>query len=187
LNRRMDRRQNDPAYIHMNLLEELKTCQEIAHARLLALKSDVLHGVALEPKKAVELAAVAVCVVVECRSCLELHVARAVQCGAAFEEVLEAVEAGIQITRGRTGLSTRSAITVINEAFASRQANGPGPGVDSASSFKAPTDGRRDLLKKPRLAPGEKVIDEPKRISRKLRRRSVLLRGRGETNCAARS
>jgi AhpD family alkylhydroperoxidase len=130
----------------MNRFKQIKDHRQTAHARLLALKLKALDGVLPKPKKAVELAAIGVCVAVECRPCLEWHAARAAGCGATFEEVLEAVEAGIEVSGGRSILSLHSAITVISEAFATKQVADKNTAPDCADSSEDRTDDRKVFL-----------------------------------------
>lgn len=118
----------------MNNLKQIRQRQQMAHARLLHLKADVLQGISTQPKKATELVAIGVCVVVECRSCLEWHVARAARSGASFEEVLDAVEAGIEVSGGRAAISARSATVVMDEVFGGSAAGVREGGFDATRS-----------------------------------------------------
>ena len=127
--------------------KEIAQRQQLAHARLLEVKSNMLRGIAAAPKKSVELAAIGVCVVVECQSCLEWHVARAIGCGASFADLLDAVAAGVEVSGGRAVLSSRSAIAVISGAFATKQASEKIARLGSSHLQAGPPVRRRSLLK----------------------------------------
>jgi AhpD family alkylhydroperoxidase len=91
----------------MNRLEELTAKRKRAHTQLVATKSKVYEGfLAMEkaaycdgalPKKQKELIAVGISVVKNCESCMQWHIEQAAACGAIFEELLEAIEVGIEM------------------------------------------------------------------------------------------
>ena len=107
----------------MNKLEELTAQRKRAHAKLIALKSKVYEGfLAMEaatyrdgalPKKQKELIAVGISVVKNCESCMQWHIEQAVADGASFEELLEAVEVGIEMGGGPATVSARFALEVM--------------------------------------------------------------------------
>ncbi|MGA3262529.1 MAG: carboxymuconolactone decarboxylase family protein [Terracidiphilus sp.] len=107
----------------MNKLEEITARRKRAHARLLASKSKVYDGfLAMEKaaycdgalhKKHKELIAVGISVVKDCESCMQWHIERAAADGATFEELLEAIEVGIEMGGGPATVSARFALEVI--------------------------------------------------------------------------
>jgi AhpD family alkylhydroperoxidase len=92
--------------------------RHLAMARLLALKLSVIDRLSTEPQKASELAAIGVCIASGCQSCLQWHAARAVDCGATIDDLVEAVESGLEISGGRSMRSTRLALGAVSAAFA---------------------------------------------------------------------
>ena len=66
------------------------------------------------PKKQKELIAVGISVVTDCESCMQWHIEQAVAAGATFEEVLEAVEVGMEMGGGRATVSARFALEVLD-------------------------------------------------------------------------
>jgi AhpD family alkylhydroperoxidase len=107
----------------MNKLEEIAANRKRAHARLLELGSKVYDGfLAMEraaycegvlPRKHKELIAVGISVVKDCESCMQWHIEQAAACGATFEELLEAVEVGIEMGGGPATVSARFALEVM--------------------------------------------------------------------------
>jgi len=107
----------------MNKLEEIAANRKRAHARLLELGSKVYDGfLAMEraaycegalPRKHKELIAVGIAVVKDCESCMQWHIEQAAACGATFEELLEAVEVGIEMGGGPATVSARFALEVM--------------------------------------------------------------------------
>ena len=108
----------------MDKLQEIATKRKRAHARLVALKSDVYRGF-LEMERAAyadgalakkhkELIAVGISVVTNCESCMQWHIEQAVAAGASFEEVFEAVEVAIEMGGGRATVSARFALEVMD-------------------------------------------------------------------------
>jgi len=68
-------------------------------------------------KKSKELIAVGISVTLDCESCMQWHIEQAATAGATFEEVLEAVEVGIEMGGGPATVSARFALDVIESAF----------------------------------------------------------------------
>jgi AhpD family alkylhydroperoxidase len=107
----------------MNKLEEITAKRKRAHAQLLASKSKVYEGfLAMEkaaycdgalPKKEKELIAVGISVVKNCESCMQWHIEQAAADGASCEEILEAVEVGIEMGGGPATVSARFALEVM--------------------------------------------------------------------------
>ena len=108
----------------MNKLEEMSLRRKQAHAQLLASKSKVYEGfLAMEkaaycdgalPKKQKELIAVGISVVKDCESCMQWHIEQAATCGATYDELLEAIEVGIEMGGGPATVSARFALEVMN-------------------------------------------------------------------------
>ena len=69
------------------------------------------------PKKVKELIAVGISVVIDCESCMQWHIEQAAQAGAAFREVLEAVEVGIEMGGGPATVSARFALEVMEAVY----------------------------------------------------------------------
>jgi len=107
----------------MNKLEEITARRKRAHARLVGLGSKVYEGfLAMEkaafcdgalPKKQKELIAVGISVVKDCESCMQWHIEQAASCGATYEELLEAIEVGIEMGGGPATVSARFALEVM--------------------------------------------------------------------------
>jgi AhpD family alkylhydroperoxidase len=107
----------------MNKLEETTAKRKRAHAQLLAGKSKVYNGfLAMEraaycdgalPRKQKELIAVGISVEKDCESCMQWHIEQAAANGATFEELLEAIEVGIEMGGGPATVSARFALEVM--------------------------------------------------------------------------
>ena len=69
------------------------------------------------PKKTKELIAVGISVVINCESCMQWHIEQAAQAGAGRDEVLEAVEVGIEMGGGPATVSSRFALDVMADVF----------------------------------------------------------------------
>lgn len=69
------------------------------------------------PKKAKELIAVGISVVVDCESCMQWHIEQAAKAGATKAEVLEAVEVGIEMGGGPATVSSRFALEVMDKVL----------------------------------------------------------------------
>lgn len=111
----------------MNRLQEIARKRKKAHAKLLSLKSKVYEAfLEMEkaaysdgalPKKEKELIAVGISVVTDCESCMQWHIEQAAHAGASFQEILEAVEVGIEMGGGPATVSARFALEVLSEIF----------------------------------------------------------------------
>ena len=98
-----------------------------AHLKLLKLDSKVYKAfLELEKeafsdgalaKKYKELIAVGISVVKNCESCMQWHIEQAAQSGATRQEVLEAVEVGIEMGGGPATVSARFALDVMEDCF----------------------------------------------------------------------
>jgi len=108
-------------------LDEIRKRRKAAHARLLAADSKVYKAFlemeraafsdGVLPKKAKELIAVGISVVIDCESCMQWHIEQAASAGASEREVLEAVEVGIEMAGGPGTVSARFALDVMAEVF----------------------------------------------------------------------
>jgi len=113
-------------------LKAITEKRKASHARLLKLDSKVYEAfVALEqatfcdgtlPRKQKELIAIGISVVKDCESCMQWHIEQAVQAGASFHEVLEAVEVGIEMGGGPATVSARFALDVMDSVFSNEDA-----------------------------------------------------------------
>ncbi len=111
----------------MDELRRLSSQRKKAHKRLLDLKSGT-YAAFLDmeratyrdghlPKKAKELIAVGISVVIDCRSCMQWHIEQAAEGGATLKEILEAVEVGMEMGGGPATVSARFALTVLEDVF----------------------------------------------------------------------
>lgn len=73
------------------------------------------------PKKAKELIAIGISVVIDCESCMECHITQAAHAGASRQEVLEAVEVAMEMAGGPATASARFALEVMDEVFGTRE------------------------------------------------------------------
>ena len=120
----------------MNKLDEISHRRKKAHQKLLSLKSRVYESfLQMEqaayadgalPKKTKELIAVGISVFMDCESCMQWHIDQAAACGATQQEVLEAIEVGIEMGAGRVTVSARFALEVMERAFSPKRAQPPG-------------------------------------------------------------
>ena len=68
-------------------------------------------------KKNKELIAVGISVVINCESCMQWHIEQSAEAGASMEEVLEAVEVGIEMGGGPATAYARFALDVMEYVF----------------------------------------------------------------------
>ena len=111
----------------MDKLQDLSRKRKEAHGKLLSLNSKVYKafldlekatysGGALS-KKQKELIAVGISVVKNCESCMQWHIAEAAKSGTSQQEVLEAIEVGIEMGGGPATVSARFALDVMDSVF----------------------------------------------------------------------
>lgn len=111
----------------MSEVERIVKRRKEALAKLLVLKSPVYQAF-LEMEKATyadgalskrakELIAVGISVVIDCESCMQWHIEQAAQAGASMREVLEAVEVGMEMGGGPATVSARFALEVMDTVF----------------------------------------------------------------------
>ena len=112
----------------MDKIGEICRQRKQAHQKLLSLHSKVYRAfLDMEAaayaegdlaKKHKELIAVGISVVTDCESCMQWHIEQAAQAGASRQEVLEAVEVGMEMGGGRATVSARFALEVMDKVFA---------------------------------------------------------------------
>jgi len=104
-------------------IEKIIRDRKHAHTALVARGSAVYRAF-LEMEKAAfshgelakkyrELVAVGISVVINCESCMEWHIRQALESGASQDEVIEAVEVGIEMGGGPATVSSRFALKVL--------------------------------------------------------------------------
>jgi AhpD family alkylhydroperoxidase len=118
----------------MNKIEEIKKRRQEAHRQLLDVKSKVYEAfLKLEaatfaegalPRKTKELIAIGISVVSNCESCMEWHITQAARSGASRQEVLEAVEVGIEMAGGLATVAARFALEVMDVVFGTNEQKG---------------------------------------------------------------
>jgi AhpD family alkylhydroperoxidase len=64
-------------------------------------------------KKTKELIAIGISIVINCESCMEWHIKEALKGGASKEEIIEAIEVGIEMSGGPGTASARFAMNVL--------------------------------------------------------------------------
>ena len=111
----------------MEKLEQIRYLRRKAHARLKELRSPVYESfLAMEkaayaggalPVKTKELIAVGISVATDCESCMEWHIRQAGQAGATHQEILEAIDVGMELPAGRATVAARFALEVMEEVF----------------------------------------------------------------------
>jgi AhpD family alkylhydroperoxidase len=111
----------------MSDMKAIEERRESAHQRLLALDSNVYKAfLRMEQaaysdgaltKKHKELVAIGISVVVNCESCMQWHIEQAARANASFEEVLEAVEVGIEMGGGPATVAARFALEAMDAAY----------------------------------------------------------------------
>src|SRR4030042_517329 len=115
----------------MDRLKEISRHRDKAHKKMLSLESKVYEAfLEMEkatyrdgavPKKTKELIAVGISVVIDCESCMQWHIEQAAKAGASIEEVLEAVEVGIEMGGGPATVSARFALEVMEAVYKESQ------------------------------------------------------------------
>jgi AhpD family alkylhydroperoxidase len=108
-------------------IEEIVRRRKKAHKKMLDLKSKtyrafldmerVAYADGALAKKYKELVAVGISVVIDCESCMQWHIGQAAESGATAEEVLEALEVGMEMGGGPATVSVRFALEVMDHVF----------------------------------------------------------------------
>ena len=111
----------------MSKIEEIARKRKIAHKKLLDLNSKTYQAfLGMEKaaysdgslsKKIKELIAVGISVVINCESCMEWHIKQAAKSGATYEEILEALEVGMEMGGGPATAYARFALEVLDVVF----------------------------------------------------------------------
>ena len=111
----------------MSQLEEISERRKKAHEKLISLKSKTYEAfLEMEkatfsdgalPKKAKELVAVSISVVINCESFMQWHIEQAAKAGASMQEVLEAIEVSIEMGGGPATVSARFALEVMEDVY----------------------------------------------------------------------
>jgi AhpD family alkylhydroperoxidase len=108
-------------------LQDLTRTRKWAHQKLIEKGSGVYKAF-LELEKAAfsegalkkrekELIAIGISVCINCESCMQWHIEQAAAAGATYDEVLEAVEVGIEMGGGPATVSARLALQVMEEVY----------------------------------------------------------------------
>jgi len=108
-------------------LEEIKRTRKWAHKKLIDNDSEVYKAfLQLEKaafcdgalkKKIKELIAIGISVRINCESCMQWHIEQAKAAGASYNEVLEAVEVGIEMGGGPATVAARFALQIMEEIY----------------------------------------------------------------------
>ena len=111
----------------MDRIKEICDKRKKAHEILVSLDSKVYKAfLEMEkatysdgalPKKTKELIAIGISVVMDCQSCMQWHIEQASKAGASQQEILEAVEVGIEMGAGRATVSARFALDVMEAVY----------------------------------------------------------------------
>jgi AhpD family alkylhydroperoxidase len=108
-------------------LQDLTRTRKWAHQKLIEKGSGVYKAF-LEMEKAAfsdgalkkrekELIAIGISVRINCESCMQWHIEQAAAAGATYDEVLEAVEVGIEMGGGPATVSARLALQVMEAVY----------------------------------------------------------------------
>jgi AhpD family alkylhydroperoxidase len=108
-------------------LQDLTRTRKWAHQKLIEKGSGVYKAF-LEMEKAAfsdgalkkrekELIAIGISVRINCESCMQWHIEEAAAAGATYDEVLEAVEVGIEMGGGPATVSARLALQVMEAVY----------------------------------------------------------------------
>jgi AhpD family alkylhydroperoxidase len=68
-------------------------------------------------KKVKELIAIGISVHINCESCMQWHIEQAASSGATYDEILEALEVGIEMGGGPATVSARFALQIMEAVF----------------------------------------------------------------------
>ena len=92
---------------HSYYMEKSKVYQSFVNMEQATYKDNYLS------KKVKELIAIGISVVIDCESCMEWHIKQALNDGATEEEIVEAIEVGMEMSGGPGTASARFAINVL--------------------------------------------------------------------------
>ena len=134
----------------MDEITRLNDERRFAHQRLLQSKSKVYEAfLAMEAatyangalsKKDKELIAVGISVVINCESCMQWHIEQAVRSGATHDQIIEAIEVGIEMAGGPGTVAARFALRVL-DAQSVKKPSLPNQLPDPTSPSVTPTAG----------------------------------------------
>jgi len=113
--------------VNRDKLDDLTRTRKWAHQKMidkgskvykafLQMESSVFSDGALK-KKEKELIAIGISVRIDCESCMQWHIEQAASAGATYDELLEAVEVGIEMGGGPATVSARFALQVMDAVF----------------------------------------------------------------------
>lgn len=104
-------------------IEKINHDRNEAHEKLISKKSKVYRTFLDLEKEAFsdgnlrkmhkELIAVGISIVINCESCLEWHIRESLKAGASEEQIVEAIEVGIEMGGGPATVSSRFALKVL--------------------------------------------------------------------------
>jgi AhpD family alkylhydroperoxidase len=108
----------------MDKIADIISARKKAHAKLIAMDSKVYKRF-LDMEKATysdgaldkvtkELIAIGISVVINCESCMQWHIEQAVKLDVKKEEILEAIEVGIEMGGGPATVAARFAVDVMD-------------------------------------------------------------------------
>jgi len=92
--------------------EQLTARKSKVYKSFLEMEKNAFSSGSLD-KKIKELIALGVSVVINCESCMEWHIKQALDSGAKEEEIIEAIEVGIEMGGGPATVSSRFALRVL--------------------------------------------------------------------------
>jgi AhpD family alkylhydroperoxidase len=111
----------------MDKLREIERRRKEAYSWFIAHKSkgykavsdmdDPIMSDAALSRKHKELIAVGISITIDCESCMQWHIEKAVEHGATLAEVLEAVDVAIMMGNGATTVRARFAMDVMKDVF----------------------------------------------------------------------
>ncbi|MBN2318756.1 MAG: carboxymuconolactone decarboxylase family protein [Acidobacteria bacterium] len=108
-------------------LKDLTHTRKWAHRKMLERNSSVYkafmrmeqaaYSDGVLEKKVKELIAIGISVRIDCESCMQWHIEQAASSGATYDEVMEALEVGIEMGGGPATVSVRFALQVMESVF----------------------------------------------------------------------
>lgn len=111
----------------MGRIDDITAMRKKAHKKLLDLNSktyrafmemdEATYADGALPRKTKELISTGISVVINCEHCMEWHIRAAAKAGATYEQVLEAVEVGMEMGGGPATAYARFALEVMDVAF----------------------------------------------------------------------
>jgi len=116
----------------MKHLREIERKRKMSHQKLVGMKSPA-YAKFLEMEQATycdgklvkgvkELIAVGISVVLNCESCMQWHIEQAAKAGYKKEQILEAVEVGMEMGGGPAVVAARFTLDVLDDVFGKERA-----------------------------------------------------------------